>query len=396
MQTEYDITLIGGGLVGLSCALALAPTRLRIACVDKQPLLSDAIRIQDSYDARVFAITRQSERFLRTLKVWPLITMQRTAPYRTMHVWDQSGTGDIHFNCQEVGEPNLGHIIENHVLVYALQQQLAACDNVDLLTPVQLQSMQRNEDGWELHTTTDARWTSRLIIGADGAHSWVREQAGIALRSWDYQHHALVATVKTERTHGQCARQCFMPRGPLAFLPLEDDYHCSIVWSSEPEHIAELKQLPEAAFNEEMTTAFYAYLGKCTVASERFSFPLRMRHATDYVQTGLALIGDAAHTIHPLAGQGANLGLADAECLAHVITQLVDQKRDIAESLYLSRYARQRKGHNWVMIAAMEGFKRLFGDADPSLIRLRNQGLRWTNRFLPGKRLLIRKALGLV
>jgi 2-octaprenylphenol hydroxylase len=243
------------------------------------------------------------------------------------------------------------------------------------------------EDGREIQ--------ARLLVAADGANSRVRGLAGIPVRGWGYDQNAVVATVRPERPNRDTAWQRFMPSGPLAFLPINDG-RCSIVWSTSPEQAQQLLALEPEAFCEALGGASDYVLGEILETGPRASFPLRLQHATHYVQPGLALVGDAAHAIHPLAGQGVNLGFLDAATLAEVLTEARRASRDIGSHGVLRRYERTRKGDNLMMLAAMDGFKRLFGNDLAPLRLLRNLGLRLTDSADPVKQLIMRRALGML
>ena len=378
-------------MVGATLACALGQTSLRVALVDRQAPL---IHWEDpEYDLRVSAITRASQRIFESLGVWSGMQARRVSPFREMHVWDAAGKGAIHFDCADLGEPTLGHIIENRVITAALHERLAALP-VDIIAPAQLQRLAWDADYMYLEQEDGDLIAGRLMVGADGSNSWVRGQAGISVRGWDYEQHALVATVKPARFHQETAWQRFLPDGPLAFLPLENGY-CSIVWSTRGEHARTLLDLPEDAFAQELEAAFDSQLGPIEWVGARAAFPLRFMRANAYVRPRLALVGDAAHTIHPLAGQGVNLGLTDAAALAEVLSEAHAARQNIGSIAVLRRYERWRNADNQAMLAAVDGFKRLFG-SDLSLVRwVRNLGLNLTHTVLPIKNLLMRHAMGI-
>ncbi|MCW5589760.1 MAG: FAD-dependent monooxygenase [Legionellales bacterium] len=391
MKTNFDIIIVGAGIVGLSCAAMLAQQDLRIAVIDTQPLHPQFN--PDNYDLRVSAITLASENIFKHLNIWSTIEKYRLSPFRHMQVWDK--TGDIHFSANEIAQPHLGHIIENSVIVKSLLEELQFNGNVSLLTPLQLENLAIFSDHVELTSSEQRKLTAKLIIAADGAHSWVRQQAHIDLTTWGYGQEAIVATIENELPHQQTARQRFLNTGPLAHLPLNKPSVTSIVWSCIPQRADELMQLNDEQFNQELTHAFQQRLGSALSCSERRKFPLVMRHAKCYVKNRLALIGDASHTIHPLAGQGVNLGLLDAACLAEIIITNHQTQRDFASINNLRRYERWRKGHNWLMIAAMEGFKQLFSNDIPGLDFIRNYGLSSINKVGFVKNHIMKSAMGL-
>lgn len=396
-QQHTDILIVGAGMVGLSAALALAATGLKITLLDSQPAPSGKpLEGVDDYDPRVSALTCASQQILETLGAWPLMAAQRVSVYTDMAVWDGEGSGQIHFSCRDLHEPALGHIVENRVTVAALQQVAETVENLRCYYGVQISAMSEVSEG--VRTLTDStgqQWQAALVVGADGALSKVRQLAAIPLWEWDYGHHALVSTVTTAQSHQQTAWQCFTETGPLAFLPLDQDDHCSIVWSTTPDHARDLMQLDDAAFCAALSTAFEHRLGEVTSVAPRFSFPLRQRHAQYYVQSGLAVIGDAAHTIHPLAGQGVNIGLLDAAVLAEVVASAHARGEDVGAEYVLKRYQRQRHSENLQMSAAMEAFRRLYGYQHPWLKLIRNTGMNWIDRSGALKQHIVMQAMGL-
>ena len=388
----YDIIIVGGGMVGATLACALGNSSLRIAVIEARQ--SNFDWQEGSHDIRVSAITHASQHIFENLGVWDSMQHDGAAAYNKMHVWDATGQGQIHFDSTEVGQADLGHIIENRIIQKAVQTRLADFDNIDLLMPLQLQSMQLNEQGVELLAADGLKLSAAVLVGADGANSWVRKQAGITLSSWAYQQNAVVCNVTTSESHQNACWQQFMPEGPLAFLPLADG-QSSIVWSTTEEKSRLLLMMDEHSFNQELQLTFGSSLGRIQLSSERGSFPLRLRHARQYVQAHLALIGDAAHTVHPLAGQGVNLGLLDAVVLAEELLRAQEKKREIGALSTLRRYERRRKGDNIAMLAAMDGFKRLFSNDLTPLKFLRNSGLNIADKLGPLKNMMIKRAMGL-
>ncbi len=402
MLTErFDLIIVGSGLAGSALACALADLDLRIALLEAKPLslqtpvLRDEI---DGFDLRVSAITPASQRWLEQLGAWSRVAAQRLSPYRHMAVWDADGVGSIEFDASEVNAAQLGHIVENGLLQQALLQGLAGSRSIQLIAPATVETFAREGEQIALELAGGRRLIAPLLIGADGAQSSVRDWAGIDLREWDYNHRGIVATIATEKPHGAIARQIFRDDGPLALLPLRTvaggEQFCSIVWSCEPARADALLALDDDAFAIALTNASEKVLGRITAVSPRQSFPLRARHAHRYTAPNIALVGDAAHTIHPLAGQGINLGFSDARALAEEIRRAVARGLPLSEPSLLARYQRTRVGDNWLMLGAMEGFKRLFGTRAPLPLLLRNRGLDLVNRSGALKRQLIRRAFG--
>lgn len=389
---SYDIIIVGGGMVGATLACALGDSSLKVAVIEANQ--SNFDWQEGTHDIRVSAITHASQHIFENLGVWKSMQHDGVAAYNKMHVWDATGQGQIHFDSTDVGQADLGHIIENRIIQKAVQTRLSDFDNIDLLMPVQLQSMQINEQGVEIIASDGLKLNTKLIVGADGANSWVRKQADITLRSWAYHQNAVVCNVTTSESHQNACWQQFMVEGPLAFLPLADG-QSSIVWSTTEEKAQSLLNMDENDFNQELQVTFGSSLGRIQLSSERGAFPLRLRHANQYVQKHLALIGDAAHTVHPLAGQGVNLGLLDAVVLAEELLRAQEKKREIGTLSTLRRYERRRKGDNIAMLAAMDGFKRLFSNDIIPLKLLRNSGLNIADKLNPLKNLMIKRAMGL-
>lgn len=416
MQNSCDIVVVGGGLVGASLALALAGNGLRIVLLDSQTLIrQDWQRVSPDlqgshFDPRVSAITSASQSFLATLGVWDAVLQRRLSPYTDMHVWEADGTGSIHFSASDIHCEVLGHIVENNVLLAALHERLHSEPDIALVAPVTLQSLQRlpvpnpfdaDQSRIEITLAEGQCLRTRVLIAADGAHSRVRELAGFELREWDYQHHAIVTTVRTQYAHQCTARQRFMDDGVLAFLPLQtapgvqDQHYCSIVWSVLPERASHLMSLSDADFAMHLGAAIEMKLGTIEHVDVRHCVPLRQRHARQYVQEGIALIGDAAHTIHPLAGQGVNLGFQDARALAEQLLLALDRKEEIGSLQVLRRYQQRRIGHNLGMMWVMEGFKRLYAHQSLPLRWLRNAGMTGLDRTVLLKNRIMRSAMGM-
>ncbi|WP_434628541.1 2-octaprenyl-3-methyl-6-methoxy-1,4-benzoquinol hydroxylase [Pseudomonas sp. Z6-14] len=392
-----DLLIVGAGMVGSALALALQGSGLQVLLLDGSPMSVKPFDAQAAFEPRVSALSAASQRILERLGVWDGIIGRRASPYTDMHVWDGSGTGQIHFSAASLHADVLGHIVENRVVQDALLDRLHDCD-LGLLANARLEQMRRSGDDWLLTLADGRTLRAPLVIAADGANSAVRRLTGVATREWDYLHHAIVTSVRSARPHRTTAWQRFTDNGPLAFLPLaregQEDW-CSIVWSTTPDEAQRLMALDDTVFCNELERAFEGQLGTVLSADPRLCVPLRQRHAKRYVAEGLALIGDAAHTIHPLAGQGVNLGLLDAAVLAEVLLQAAGRGERLADVKVLSRYERRRMPHNLALMAAMEGFERLF-QADPLPVRwLRNAGLKLVDRLPEAKALFVREALGL-
>lgn len=378
-ENQYSVIIVGGGIVGLVLASALAQQCQRIALVESR--IPQLTWKQEECDARVSTLNIGSLRILKELNVWPDIREACYSPLRRMLVWDDLGGGEIEFDCAQVGEPQLGVIVENREIIRVLWNHLKKLKNVDIIAPQT--PLQINVDETRANLTLDNNKiiSADLIVGTDGGKSWVREHLNMPIRERHYHHDAIVAIIKTEQPHHRSAYQSFLATGPLGVLPLRDLHQVAIVWSAESARAEELMTLNEIAFNYELTNALESKLGMMECVSQRVKIPLMMRHAKKYVGPRIALAGDAAHTIHPLAGQGVNLGLQDAATLSLVLKEAQMRDRDIGSMRVLRRYERSRKGDNIVMLAGMCGFKELFGTRSVMAVQLRSQGLSLINHF---------------
>lgn len=390
---SVDIAIVGGGMVGLAVACGLQGSGLRVAVIEQHE--PQPVAAASAPQLRVSAINAASEKLLSRLDVWSDIVNARASRYHGMEVWDQDSFGRITFDDQSLGFSHLGHIIENSVINHALWHKAQRCADVTLMANAELAQVAWGENEAFLSLKDGSMLTARLVIGADGANSWLRNKADIPLTSWDYRHHALVATIRTADPHQAVARQAFHGEGILAFLPLSDPHLCSIVWSLSPQDAERMKNADEAEFNQALNVAFDNRLGLCQVESERQVFPLTGRYARQFAAHRLALVGDAAHTIHPLAGQGVNLGFMDAAELIDEIRRLHREGKDFGQHFYLRRYERSRKHSAALMLAGMQGFRELFAGVNPAKKLLRDIGLKLADT-LPGvKPQLIRQAMGL-
>lgn len=410
-MTEFDIVIVGGGLVGaaLACGLSLSTNvrqRYRIALIEAQEIPScldvsnvEAASVSD-FEPRVSALTAATQVFLDSLGIWSMLPETRIAPYENMRVWDGDGTADIAFSAADLHQPALGHIVENSVIVRALHRRLRELSAVDIMDQCTIERIDP-QSGPALITLAGGQMIrASLVVAADGANSAVRKAFSIPTREWDYNHHAIVATVETTRSHGSTAWQRFSPSGPLAFLPLagsgpNSDRFSSIVWSQSPEVAAELMALSDQAFCERLGTSIEHQLGNVVAVSKRFSIPLRQRHAKVYTKPGVVLLGDAAHTIHPLAGQGVNLGFLDVAVLLDELQRAAVRGLPADDHFTLKRYQRRRMGGNLAMMGLMETFKQLYASDDLALRWLRNSGMKWLNQTDFLKNQIVSHAMGL-
>lgn len=392
MMQSFDVTIVGGGMVGLALAAALKKSDMRIAVIEGQ-MIDESM--DDIPDIRVSALNRASEVFLKNINAWHGIEKRRLSEYTGMYVWEKDSFASVSFDAESLYQPNLGYIVENKVIQQSLLEQVKQQDNVTLFMSCHCQSLSMGESEAWLVLDNGSSMTTKLVVGADGANSWVRNQSQIPLTHWDYGHAALVANVVTELSHDGIARQIFTPEGPLAFLPMADEHLCSIVWSTEPSRAEQLQKMSDEEFNKSLTVEFDNQLGLCEVKSSRQVYPLKMRYARDFIQERIALVGDAAHTIHPLAGQGVNLGFLDAASLAETLLEVWNEGQDIGRKKNLRGYERWRKAEASKMIAAMQSFKMLF-DGDLPLKKLvRGVGMSLFNELTVPKDELMKRALGL-
>ena len=402
---DVDIIVVGGGMTGSAAAVGAAQQGWRVTLVEAAPVptlleASAPARTVADFEPRVSAISLASQRLLENVGAWQRITCTRHCPYQAMDVWDGEAIGRIRFDAAELGVPALGTIVENRHLVRGLFEAVQDSD-LTCLDGQTVEGMIKTDDGWQVTLSGGESLAARLVVGADGAHSRIRQWAGLPTREWDYDQEAIVCTVQTEQPHQHTAWQRFSASGPLAFLPLQADddgqngHFCSIVWSQDTPEARRLLALDDAPFMAALTRALEGRLGQVMAVSRRHAFPLRQRHSKQYVQPGLVLVGDAAHTIHPLAGQGANLGYGDVAALLAELEAAFDRRQSPGELMLLQRYQRRRKGENLAMMAAMEGFKRLFARDELPLRWLRSTGMRWLDRASPLKNRVAAQAMGL-
>jgi 2-octaprenylphenol hydroxylase len=395
---DFDVVIVGAGAIGAAMAALLL--RRGLSAPGRVALIADrfapAAPADADWDLRVFALSRASERVLRACGVWDSLPPQRVHAYERMCVWDASGepqgNGSIRFDCAEIGEPNLGYIVDGP----ALQRQClqAARGAGAVLLEAALTGVSAGDTRISMALSDRRELTSQLLIGADGPQSKARELLGIETAGHAYHQDALVAHVRTAKFHGNTAWQRFLESGPLAFLPLPDG-RSSIVWSAALPEAARLRALDLPAFGAALTEASGGVLGNCELAAAPAGFPLRLQYALDYVRPRFVLLGDAAHVVHPLAGQGMNLGLLDCAALAEVLGQ-AGSGAYFGEHALLRRYERWRRSENLLAAGALDGLERLFSNANPLSRGLRAAGLGAVGKVPPIKRRLAQRALGLI
>ncbi len=383
MKGRYRIAIVGAGITGLTLAALLARGRnadaLEIVVIDGAA--RPGFSIGDDIALRVSAIANGSADLLNSVGAWPAISAARVSPFEAMRVWDENDSPDsasaVRFAAAEFAVPQLGFIVENALIQHAL---LAVLDNCD----VQL----------SFESTIESLPDADLVVGADGARSAVRKFSGIETSLWPYEQTAVVTHLKTERKHGAMARQRFLRDGPLGMLPLADG-RISVVWSTNPETARQALASSDEELGRILTIASDRVLGELTVAGPKGAFSLCAQYANEYVLPGIALIGDAAHAIHPLAGQGANLGLQDAAELASVLDAAIAGGQHPGDRPVLRRYERARKGANLTMLHFMTGLNSLFATNSALLGELRRAGMHLFNRSGPIRERAVKVALGI-
>ena len=393
-RQRLDVAVVGGGVVGCACALALSALGLEVALVEgvapppwqaRQP------------DLRVYAFAADNVALLEALpskgeSVWHDIRTARAQPYRRMRVWDAAGGGELVFDADALGRSELGWIIEHGLLVDRLWAALPGA-GVHVHCPARVGAAEQHADGVRLQLDDGAHLDARVVVAADGAESTLRALAGLDVDRHDYAQRGVVAYVSTMHAHEDTAWQRFLPGGPLAFLPCADG-SCSIVWSLPEDEAARVLALDDAAFDAELTRAFDARLGDVHLLSKRLAFPLRRQLARDYVAGRVLLLGDAAHVVHPLAGQGVNLGLRDVSALRDTIASAGHARTDWTAAHRLARWARARKSENAMAAHAFDGINRLFSNDAPGATLLRGPLLGIAARLPPLANALWRRAAG--
>ncbi len=391
MQTS-DVIIVGAGSAGLTLALLLAQAEhssaLSITVLDQGPApVPGSPTLQ-----RVSALNLAAERLLSKLGVWACLSAKPA--YQQMQVWEADSFARINFSAADEGQQALGYMIDNEELRQQLYQKVQSYPQIQCRFEARIKDIHLTEQQSLLTLADGSLLLAKLLVGADGAESQVRKSLQLTQNFWDYDHHAVVATIRTEQPHQQTARQVFLPSGPLALLPLADPKLCSIVWSTSPQQAAELCGCDETLFNQQLTAASQAVLGVLKVDSHRTSYPLKMRYARQWQRQQAVLVADAAHTIHPLAGQGMNLGLMDVAALAELIDQQMASSGQPVSSRMLRQYERWRKAEAQQLIAAMELFKRGFMAPQPLLKLVRAVGMKMTDQLPAVKSKIMAAALG--
>ena len=389
-MSRVDVAVVGAGVVGLSAALLAARQSLQVAVVEAH---EPKAWQHDQPDLRVYALALDSQNLFEKMGLWQEIKSRRAQHYQCMTVFDEVQGSPLHFRASELGQSYLGHIVENNVLVNVLWQAAQQEPRIRMYCPDKIQSIDNHSDEVQLGLMSGAEISATLAIGADGANSKVRDLLGIETQVRDYQQKALVAFIKTELPHQHTAWQRFLSTGPLAFLPF-DEHVCSIVWTLPNDRADELMQFDSSEFCRNLESAFAGTLGVCELISERIAFPLQRRLAKTMLQERTLLLGDAAHAVHPLAGQGVNLGLRDVQQLQQVWLKAKAGNSDLLALPALQRWARQRYSDNAMSAYAFENINRIFSNDNFALSMLRGPLLGLGDKIAPLKNALARYAAG--
>ena len=383
---EFDVVIIGGGLVGASLAAALKSSGLSLALLERASAPAGIA----GWDNRIYAISPGNAEFLAGCGAWQHLDMQRVQTVSAMRVFGDEGA-ELEFSAYQIGAPELNFILENRQLQQALWQELAQQENLTLIQSTSCSNLTWQENSAEIKLEDGREIHAKLIVGADGRDSWVRQQAGISAAPSDYEQQGVVANFTVDKPHRGTAFQWFQPDGILALLPLPQQM-VSMVWSVSPEKSATLLALPPADLCAQVAEASRHMLGSLALVTPPAAFPLRILKLPHIIAPRLALIGDAAHNVHPLAGQGVNLGFRDARELARILLDRGAQQ-DCGNMQLLRRYERARREDIVSMQFTTDALKRLFNNRNPILRRARNFGLAITNQLTPLKKLLARHAL---
>jgi 2-octaprenyl-3-methyl-6-methoxy-1,4-benzoquinol hydroxylase len=391
MNENFDVVIVGGGMVGAAVACSLGGSSLKVAVIESSP--PQPFTEDQPHDLRVSALSIASKNILETIGAWEGILNRRFCPFRRMRVWETAG--DTEFCSDDIGHSALGYIVENRVTQLALLDRLQAFDNIELVCPVGIKKINYAiGQASEIELENGRLLSAKLIVAADGGQSRVRQTVGLGVTSWDYKQHALVIYIETAYGQQDITWQRFLASGPQAFLPLTGNYG-SIVWYNSPDEVNRLKTLSHDALKEEMLAAFPDCLGEVNKVLGVASFPLKRQHAQNYVKSGVVLVGDAAHMINPLAGQGVNIGLLDAAALAEVLIDAAKKGLEPGDLTVLKRYEKMRRNENLKMMTVMDIFYQVFSNEVLPLKFIRNLGLGLAERILPAKNKVMRNAMGL-
>ena len=389
---DTELLIIGGGVIGGAMALLAAAAGMDCILVERNRRPANAAPAEDP---RALALTPASGKILTRMRAWQQLAEQDIGLFRQMHVWDENGSGNLFFDSAAIGLPALGHIVPQNLLVGALESARAGVPGISVHAGAEPAHLSYMDNAIRVMLSDGREVSAKLLVAADGTGSKVRELAGIGYPVHRYRQTAVAGIVRTELDHGQVARQRFLSDGPLVFLPMAGPNRCGVVWSTAPGHADELLAMDQAAFQRTLGKAFEHTLGAVTDAGARQSFPLQRAQARRYCSDRIALVGDAAHCVHPLAGLGANLGLLDVAGLYQVITAAGAKRRDPGSNAVLRKYERWRKGENYMVMMTLEGLKYLFENQALPIPGLRNAGMELYNSSQALKNFTMRRATGL-
>jgi 3-demethoxyubiquinol 3-hydroxylase len=391
MIEKFDVVIVGGGMVGSAVACSLGNSSLKVAVIEST--LPLAFSAEQAHDLRVSALSIASKNILDTVGAWDGIVARRFCPFKRMRVWETAG--DTEFCSDDINYPELGYIVENRITQLALLDRLQEFDNIELICPSTITKINYSVGEDSLLELEDGRQlSSKVLVAADGGQSRVRQIVGLGVTSWDYKQHALVIYIETAYEQQDITWQRFLPSGPQAFLPLTGHYG-SIVWYNSPDEVRRLKSLSYEALKDELLSAFPDCLGQVNKVLGVASFPLKRQHAQNYVKPGVVLVGDAAHMINPLAGQGVNIGLLDAAALGEVLVDAAKKGLALGDLSVLKRYEQLRRNENLKMMTVMDVFYQVFSNEILPIKLIRNLGLGLAERLLPAKNKVMRSAMGL-
>jgi len=385
---RYDVAIVGGGLVGASLAAALGRAGLAVALIEPSP----PTRAGDEWDSRIYAISPSSREFLGALGAWDRLGPRRVQPVVRMEIYGDTADAALEFGAYDAGVATLAFIVESGRLASALWDTLGGAANVHRFAPARCERLEVEADAATLTLADGTQIRAALVVGADGAQSWVRRAAGLTARAAGFWQLGVVANFATAKPHDSTAFQWFRPDGVLAYLPLPGN-RMSMVWSTAEAHGRELLGLGPDAFAARVAEAGQGTLGDLTLITPPQAFPLQSLAAESMIGRRAVLIGDAAHVVHPLAGQGVNLGFGDARALAETLAAR-EPFRDCGDRVLARRFERARAEPIWAMRTVTAGLAQLFALRGAAAARVRNRGLAWTDRLVPVKNLLIRQAIG--